>query len=71
MQLHWRGVYAEGARVLEFQAKELRMLASIRESKRFHLCVLMEKMPRLSREDLKVTKSREWIVGYVFISFER
>lgn len=58
--------------MLEFQAKELRMLASIRESTRFHLlCVLTETVPRLSREDLRVTKSREWIVGYAFISFER
>lgn len=63
MPLPGRGVYAEGARVLDFQAKELRMLAIIRESKRFHLCVLTEKVPRLSREDLKVTKSRDLIVG--------
>lgn len=60
MQLPGRGVHAEGARVLEFQAKDLRMLASIRESTRFHLlCVLTEKVPRLSWEDLRVTKSRE------------
>lgn len=72
MKLHWRGVCAEGARVLGFQAKQLRMLANIRESKRFHLlCVLTEKVPRLSSKDLNDTKSREWIVGYVFISFER
>lgn len=72
MQLPGSGVDAEGARALEFQAKEPRMLASIRESKRFHLlCVLTENMPRLSRDNPKVTKSREWIVGYLFIPFER
>lgn len=72
MQVPGSGVDAEGARALEFQAKEPRMLASIRKSKRVHLlCLLTENVPRLSSDDLKGTKSRDWIVGYLFISFER